>query len=335
MTPFFVRRFQSLQKGLSLMKLAITGATGFVGRHLARSLSYSGHELLLIARGIDGRDRTIRRIHGAQFHSLAVTDEEGLARVFEGCDAVAHCAGINRETGEQSYVRVHVEGTQAVVNAARRAGVKRIALMSFLRARPDCGSGYHESKWQAEQIVRNSGLDFTILKAGVIYGRGDHLLDHLARSIMTIRLFALVGWSDAPIRPVAVEDIVRLFEAALAGRLSRQTLAVMGPESLPFSEAVRRVSKAVGRRVCVFPAPVWFHKALAWGLERAMTVPLISLAQVRMLAEGIAEPLPGCGLPPDDLAPRREFTSGQIRAGLPDLRAFRWEDLRHGSGRTV
>ena len=174
----------------------------------------------------------------------------------------------------RSYARVHVEGTQAVVNAARRAGVKRIALMSFLRARPDCGSGYHESKWQAEQIVRNSGLDFTILKAGVIYGRGDHLLDHLARSIMTIRLFALVGWSDAPVRPVAVEDVVRLFEAALAGRLSRQTLAVMGPESLPFSEAVRRVSKAVGRRVCVFPAPVWFHKALAWGLERAMTIPL-------------------------------------------------------------
>jgi nucleoside-diphosphate-sugar epimerase len=316
------------------MKIAITGATGFVGRHLARSLSYGGHELVLIARGADGRDRTVRRIHGAQFYPVPVTDEDGLAQVFAGCDAVAHCAGINRETGEQTYCRVHIEGTQAVVNAARRAGVKKIALMSFLRARPDCGSGYHESKWQAEEIVRNSGLDYTILKASVVYGRGDHLLDHLARSIMTIRLFALVGRSDAPVRPVAVEDVVRLFDASLAGgRLSRQTVAVMGPESLPLSSVVRRVAKAVGRRVYVFPAPVWFHKALAWGLERVMTIPLISLAQVRMLAEGIAEPLPGCVLPPEDLAPRRDFTIGQIRAGLPDLRAFGWDDLRCGSGR--
>ncbi len=307
------------------MKFAITGATGFVGRHLARSLSYGGHELVLIARGEDGRDRTVRRIHGAHFHALPVGDEDGLARVFDGCDAVAHCAGINRETGDQTYRRVHIEGTQAVVNAARRAGVKRIVLMSFLRARPDCGSGYHESKWQAEEIVRNSGLDFTVLKAGVVYGRGDHLLDHLARSIMTIRLFALVGRMDAPVRPVAVEDVVRIFEAALAGRLSRRTLAVIGPDLLPFSDVVGRVAQAVGRRVYVFPTPVWFHRVLAWGLERAMWMP----------AEGIAEPLPGCDLPPDDLAPRRPFTIGQIRAGLPDLRAFGWEDLQCGSGRTA
>src|SRR5258707_11172125 len=95
MTPFFVRRFQSLQKGLSLMKIAITGATGFVGRHLARSLSYRAHELALIARGLDGRDRTVRRIHGAQFHAVAVSDEAALTRAFDGCAAGGPCARSN------------------------------------------------------------------------------------------------------------------------------------------------------------------------------------------------------------------------------------------------
>jgi uncharacterized protein YbjT (DUF2867 family) len=318
------------------MKIAITGATGFVGRHLAQSLSYQGHDLILIARGQDGRDRTIRRIHGAQFHPISVTDEEALSHAFEACDAVAHCAGINRELADQTYACVHIAGTQAVVNAARLAGVKKVALMSFLRARPDCGSGYHESKWQAEEIVRASGLDYTIFKAGVIYGRGDHLLDHLARSIATVRLFAQVGSKDEPVRPVAVEDVVRLFEASLAtGRLSRQTVAVMGPDRLRFSDVVRRVAKAANRRVYVFPLPVWFHRALAWGFERVMKIPLISLAQVRMLDEGIADPLPGCDLPPEDLAPRRHFTISQIREGLPDLRAFGWDDLRCRSRRTV
>src|SRR4051812_24235746 len=195
MTPFFRRRFQSLQKGLSLMKIAITGATGFGGGHLARTLSYNGHELVPIARGLDGRDRTLRRIHGAQFHAVSVTDEAGLAQAFEGCDAVAHCAGIHRESGDQTYSRVHVQGTQTVVNAARSAGVKRIVLLSDLHARPACGSAYLESKWQAEEIVRNAGLDFTILKSSVIYGRGDHLSDRLASS------------SDAAAMPVAVEDV--------------------------------------------------------------------------------------------------------------------------------
>src|SRR5947207_14319501 len=120
------------------MKIAITGATGFIGRHLARSLSYQGHELALIARGLDGRDRTVRRIRGAQFHAVSVTDEKELARVFEGCEAVAHCTGINREIGEQTYAKIHIAGTAAVVKAARRAGGQKIALMSVLRARPEC-----------------------------------------------------------------------------------------------------------------------------------------------------------------------------------------------------
>jgi len=64
-------------------------------------------------------------------------------------------------------------GTAAVIGAAKRAGVRKIVLLSFLRARPSCGSAYHESKWAAEQMLRASGLDFTILKAGMIYGRRD------------------------------------------------------------------------------------------------------------------------------------------------------------------
>ena len=100
------------------MKIAITGATGFVGRHLARSLSYQGHELVLIARGLDGRDRTVRRVHGAQFHAASVTDEEELVCVFEGCDAVAHFAGINREMGSRPTRRF-------ILRARRRSSTRR------------------------------------------------------------------------------------------------------------------------------------------------------------------------------------------------------------------
>ena len=116
------------------MRIAITGATGFIGRHLADALTTRGHEVVLVARGVDSREPAARTLPGTRWVPASVTDEEALAAAFTGCDAVAHCAGINREIGGQTYRCVHVEGTRNVVTAAGRGRVTRIALMNFLRA---------------------------------------------------------------------------------------------------------------------------------------------------------------------------------------------------------
>src|SRR5436309_13811553 len=252
------------------MKVAITGGTGFVGRHLARALLADRHDVVVVARGIDRRDPSILGA-GATFVAASTDDGDSLRRAFAGCDAVAHFAGINREIGSQTYERVHVRGTRAVVDAARAAGVPKIVYLSFLRARPECGSAYHESKWAAEEIVRASGLDYTILKSGVIYGRGDHLLDHVSRALYTFPFFPLVGLRPTRLRPVYVGDVVRLARSALTDPwLSRRTVAVLGPEELAAGDAIRRIAAAVGRVVPVVPAPVWVHRILAWIFERTM-----------------------------------------------------------------
>lgn len=311
------------------MKIAITGGTGFVGRHLCCALLERGHEVVLIARGVDRREESVRHLAGVRFVPAGLDDQGKLIRALAGADGVAHCAGINREIGNQTYQRVHIEGTRNVVNTARQAGVKKIALLSFLRARPNCGSGYHESKWTAEEVVRASGLDYTVLKAGVIYGRGDHMLDHTSHAVHTFLLFATVGMKDTLVRPLAVEDLVRVLQASLLeGRLSRQTVAVTGPELMTLGEAVGRVAKASGLRISLIHTPVLFHYFLAWCFEGVMKIPLVSVAQVRILAEGIVEPLPPCDGLPADLLPKTCFTQEQIRAGLPEPAAFGLKDLR-------
>jgi len=311
------------------MRIAVTGGTGFVGRHLARELTARGHEVVLIARGTDCRDPSAFVLPSAQFFAADLLSATDLARAFSACGAVAHCAGINREIGSQTYRRVHIEGTRNVVEAARIAGVGKVALLSFLRARPNCGSGYHESKWAAEEIVRNSGVDYTIFKAGVIYGRGDHMLDHLSHALYTFPLFALVGMKDKPVRPLAVEDLARAVAASLTeDRLSRQTVAITGPETLPLGEAVRRVGRVIGRAPIYFRMQVAFHRWMALGLEKIMEIPLVSLAQVRILSEGIVEPMPPCDELPADLMPTTRFTDEQIRRGLPEAGAFGFRDLR-------
>src|SRR6266487_5489155 len=95
--------------------------------------------------------RTVLQLPGTRFLALSLDDAEALARAFAGCDAVAHCAGINREIGAQTYQSVHIQGTANVLKGARSAGVRRFLLFSFLRARPKCGSPYHETKWAAEE----------------------------------------------------------------------------------------------------------------------------------------------------------------------------------------
>lgn len=291
------------------MRIAITGGTGFVGRHLAQRL---------------GPERTVvvsRRT------GVAVDDVDALAAAFEGCDAVAHCAGINREIGEQTYERVHVEGTRAVVEAARRAGVRRIVMVRFLRARPDCGSPYHESKWAAEEIVRRSGIDHTILKCGMIYGSGDHMVDHVAKAVRTFPIFATVGYSERMVRPIAVDDAVDVLVAALEGRVAEPTVAVMGPERLELGAAVRRIAEVAGRRPVYVRAPIWSIRALAQVTEWTMVTPLVAKAQAFMLAEGVDAPAPAAPELPEPLRPHRMFTAERIRAAMPQGR-FGRDDLR-------
>jgi nucleoside-diphosphate-sugar epimerase len=302
------------------MRVGITGGTGFVGSHLATRLGSEGHEVVRLARRPRANDEGF---------VVSLDNVDQLANVFSGCRAVAHLAGINRETGDQTYQRVHVDATRNVVEAARRAGVEKIVLMSFLRARPDCGSAYHESKWAAEEIVHESGLDYTIIKAGVVYGRGDHMLDHLSHAFHTFPVFGLVGLKDQTVRPLAVEDLVHVMRAALVDRrLKRQTIALLGPEEIYLREAVRRVAEVVGKQPLMFPLPLWCHRLLARVFEFTMKVPLVSLAQVQILSEGVVEPASPVTPLPYDLIPTRRFTPEQIRNGLPNAAPFCVGDLR-------
>jgi len=292
------------------VKVAITGASGFIGSHLATRLTGEGHEVVRIAR----RD----------FY-----DVDQLTAAFAGCKVVAHCAGVNREINDQTFARVHVQGTRNVAAVARTAGVEKIVLMSFLRARPDCGSPYHESKWEAEEIVRNSGLDYTVVKAGIVYGRGDHMLTHLSQALHTFPIFGLVGLKEKSIRPLAVEDLVHVMRAAIVDRrMKRQTIALLGPEEIYLSEAVRRVAEVVGKRPLMVPLPVICHELMARVFERFMKVPLTSVAQIRILSEGVVEPGSPVVPVPYDLVPTRRFTTDQIRNGLPQAGPFCVGDLR-------
>ncbi|MCA9803667.1 MAG: NAD(P)H-binding protein [Cyanobacteria bacterium HKST-UBA02] len=303
------------------MNITITGGTGFLGGHLIRHLVRRNQFPTVIARGVSKKAELIRRIPNINFMPIPLTDDSKLFHAFRNCEAVAHLAGINHESGKSTYKEVHVEATVRILHAARKAGIKKILYVSYLKARPRCLSAYHESKWEAEELIRKSGMDYTILKPGMIYGPGDQMITQIARALDTSPFFSPVssfGIIEPGLRPVAVDDMVRIMAAALLeSRLSRKTVAVLGPERLTLSQIVRRIARVKRKMSLVLPMPVMAHMVLA-GLNEAAGSPgfLPTMAQVRMLAEGMDEVPAGCDELPENLQPELFLTDDLIKEAL-------------------
>ena len=172
----------------------------------------------------------------------------------------------------------------------RRRGRRRRThrLLSFLRARPASVRGYHRSKWAAEEMVRASSLHWTVLKPGVIYGIGDHMLDHLSHAFHTFPVFGLVGLREQPVRPGRLGDVARIGGGGPGRRpaLRSERSPSSDRRSWSLGDAVRRVARVTGRRPLFVPLPIPVHLVIAQLAEWTMRVPLISTAQVHIHPRG-------------------------------------------------
>jgi uncharacterized protein YbjT (DUF2867 family)/membrane protease YdiL (CAAX protease family) len=159
--------------------------------------------------------------------------------------------------------------------------------ISVVVARPASGLPYHDTKWKGEAIVRDSGLDWTILRPGVIYGDGDDMLSHLSLMIRTAGVFPIVGDGTAPMRPVDARDVARAVIAALQRTSSGKTYDIVGPERLTLREVVSRVAASMKLPVSIWKTPVSVMRLPVRVMEATMRQPLSTRAQLAMLAEGL------------------------------------------------
>lgn len=288
------------------MKIAIAGGTGFLGRHVVEALHARGHKVLLLARA--------RRpgVEGAELLPVDVARDPLPLERLRGCDALVNLVGIKRERGAQTFEAVHVEGTRRLVAACREAALRRFVHVSVVASRPDAESPYHDTKWRAEELVRRSGLDFTILKPAVIYGRGDDMVTHLVRMIRFAALFPVVGRGDSILQPVDVRDVAEAVAAALERPAAiGGTYDVVGPARLTLREVVGTVARGASLPVRIMPTPVALQRMAVWIMDAVMTAPLSTPAQLRMLVDGLyGDPGPArreLGLVP------RAFTAESVR----------------------
>lgn len=266
------------------MNVLVTGATGFVGRHIVEQLAAEGHQVTSLSRTASGSGQ----VRGD------VTSGAGLAEAIQGMDAVIHLVGIIREQGGRTFTDVHVQGTRSVLNAMNKAGVSRLIHMSALGAATEAASTYHQTKAQAEQLVEQSGLDWTILRPSLIFGIGDEFFGNVLRDLVRLPpVIPVVGTGAYPFRPVAIEDVSTAFSRALElPETSGRSLDLVGPREYTLRELLELVRSELGSRKPFLNVPLPLMR-LAATLFRLLPNPPITRDQLLMLLAGnTGEPEP-------------------------------------------
>jgi NADH dehydrogenase len=152
------------------VKVFVTGATGFVGQEILRSLSEAGHCIRFLAHHPERPSvRRLQEQFAAEVSRGDVLDLDSLKGVLNGIEAVIHVVGIISQAGKHSFDNVHLGGTRNMLLAAGQAGVRRFVHMSALGTRPKAASLYHQTKWASEESVRQSGIAFTIFRPSLIF----------------------------------------------------------------------------------------------------------------------------------------------------------------------
>lgn len=265
----------------------LTGATGFVGGHLAARLAAEGHRIRCLVRRLDHRRAAYLKDLDAELAAGDILNPDALREAIEGCGAVIHLVGIITEPPGFTFKQVHVKGTVNVLDAAAAAGVRRYVHMSALGAGSDASTTYFQTKWQAEEAVRASGLDYTIFRPSIIYGPGGEFINMLLRQIRLMPLVPVIGDGNYRMQPVSVHDVAFCFSRALAdGGTIGEEYELGGPESLTYNELVHTICRAAGKRRALIHLPLALVRPVVRLLERFLRHSPVTTDQLKMLLAG-------------------------------------------------
>jgi uncharacterized protein YbjT (DUF2867 family) len=238
------------------MRIAVTGANGLVGLAVCTEAARQG----FVPIGVVRSQESAASLRAAGVHAEIVPQlhDRTLVGALQGADAVLHLAQIGKQTTTETFEHVNIDGTRSVIEAARRAGVRRVAYFSGLGVAHygmtrHCTNAYFLSKLACEVELFRSGLEHTVFRPSYIVGPGSGFLRSLLREMEAGEL-TRVGDGQYRLQPIALQDVAQLVLAALQRPVEQIPCVydLVGPEPISFNQLLSRLGEhahALGRRI--------------------------------------------------------------------------------------
>ena len=267
------------------MQVFVTGSTGFVGNHVLNTLLDRGHQVRVLVR--PGSEYKLKEPDKVEVITGDVTESADLIQGMKGCDAAIHLVGIIRAFPNKdiTFERLHTEATANVIEAAKETEVPRLLHMSALGAREDGPTAYLRTKFAAEELVRQSGLNYAIFRPSLIFGRGGEAIKMFGDMVKKY-VVPIIGDGQYRFQPVSVTTVVQGFEKGLDPETAKdQTLDVGGPDNVTFDEIMDTLARVMGKSIVKIHMPVLPLRLATSALQHAPGYPLTT-DQITMLLEG-------------------------------------------------
>ena len=271
------------------MRIAMTGATGYVGGEVLRRLLRRDHEIRALVR----RPEHVGSLAdlGVELVAGGLENPAALQALVAGTDAVVHLVGIIAESGTQTFDAVHARGTHALLAAAGEAAVPLFLHMSALGARADAAATrYHRTKWQAEEAVRGSGRPHVVFRPSIIAGPGNAALGMMVNMIRFSPVVPVIGDGRYEMQPVWIGDVAEAFARALERPDLRGTFDLGGAERLTYLQMLDHLEDALGVRRRRVSVPVGVARFAAVAGAALPNLAPITSDQLQMLLEGNTTP---------------------------------------------
>ncbi|WP_423744648.1 complex I NDUFA9 subunit family protein (plasmid) [Haladaptatus sp. SPP-AMP-3] len=255
------------------MRVLIVGGSGFVGTALTEELYGRGHDVTVLSRSPGESDLP----SGVETVAGDVTDYESIDGAFLGRDAVVNLVALSplfKPPSGASHESVHLGGTENVVRAAEEHGVPKLVQMSALGADPDGTTAYIRAKGEAEEVVRDSSLEWVIVRPSVVFGDGGEFVS-FTKVLTTPYVTGLPGGGKTRFQPIWVGDLAPILADCVEDddHLGR-AYDLGGPEVLTLADVAKLAYRADGKSVAVLPIPM---PLAGIGLTVADAIPFVPM----------------------------------------------------------